>query len=346
MIFINGKYRLARQTGVQRVGHELGSKIIEECRRRNVACEVLTPPKWIARTRFRPIVAALWEQLILPRRARRGALVNLCNTAPVFSHGRQLVLLHDAAVFDVPENYSGIYRRWAIFQMKLLAAGTSRLASVSNFSRMQLAAALGKRREDFILVREGAGHVLRGGRSDEILGRLGLERQSYLLAVGSRQAGKNLKNLVAAVGRIDTDHVLVVAGGSDLHLFAATPDGEAKKCIFAGYVDEAELRSLYTHAACFVQASTYEGFGLPTIEAMALGIPVVCSNAASLPEVCGDAARYFDPHSPDDMARVMGEVLKSDRIKADLIESGKRRVQFFDWGLAAHELVDTILTRV
>lgn len=346
MIFINGKFRLTRLTGVQRVGHELTNRIVDECRRRNVACEVLTPPQWIARSKLRPVIAALWEQLILPLRARRGALVNLCNTAPVFAHGRQLVLLHDAAVFDVPENYSKLYRRWAIFQMRLLAAGSSRLASVSNFSRGRLASALGKHNDDFILVREGAGHVLRNGRSDDVLSRLGVARKSYLLAVGSRQAGKNLHNLLAAVSRIDTDHVLVVAGGTDLSLFSSAVDVDAKKCVFAGYVNEDELRSLYTHAACFVQASTYEGFGLPTIEAMALGVPVVCSNAASLPEVCGDAARYFDPHSPEDMARVIEEVLQSDVIRGELIEEGKRRVQFYDWGLAAEELVEDVLTRI
>ena len=345
MIFINGKYRLVRQTGVQRVGHELGTRIVDECRRRQVACEVLTPPRWIARSKFRPVIAALWEQFILPLRARRGELVNLCNTAPVFAHGPQVVLLHDAAVFDVPENFSVMYRKWAILQMKLLAAGSSRLASVSNFSRGRLASALGKRKDDFILVREGAGHILENGKSDEILNRLGVKPKTYILAVGSRQAGKNLKNLMTAVSRMTTDHVLVIAGGSDLAVFSAAINVDAKKCVFAGYVSEDELRSLYTHAACFVQASTYEGFGLPPLEAMALGTPVACSNAASLPEICGAAARYFDPHSPDDMAKVIEEVLQSDGIKAELIEEGKGRVQFYDWGLAAHELVENILVR-
>jgi glycosyltransferase involved in cell wall biosynthesis len=346
MIFINGKYRLVRQTGVQRVGHELSSRVVDECRKRNVACEVLTPPTWIARSRFRPIFAAAWEQFILPLRARRGALVNLCNTAPVFVHGRQLVLLHDAAVFDVPMNYSKSYRAWTIFQLKRLAAGSSWLASVSNFSRARLAAALGRRENDFMLVREGAGHVFQIGESNEILSRLGVKSKSYILAVGSRQAGKNLKNLLAAVSRINTEHVLVIAGGTDSSIFSSAAEIDEKKCIRAGYVSEEELRSLYTHAICFVQASTYEGFGLPTIEAMALGTPVVCSNAASLPEVCGDAARYFDPNSPDDMAKVLEGVLKSEEVRADLVEKGKQRVQYYDWGLAAHELVENILTRI
>ena len=57
-----------------------------------------------------------------------------------------------------------------------------------------------------------------------------------------------------------------------------------------GYVEIEELAALYRGAACLVQASLYEGFGLPVLEAMASGTPVVTVRDEALLEVVGDAA--------------------------------------------------------
>jgi glycosyltransferase involved in cell wall biosynthesis len=96
---------------------------------------------------------------------------------------------------------------------------------------------------------------------------------------------------------------------------------------------------LYALADLFVFPSWYEGFGLPVLEAMACGCPVVCSSATSLPEVGGRAVIYADPDSPEEFAARIQEVLKSEELRQELADRGRRRAAEFSCQRYAAELV-------
>ncbi len=91
-----------------------------------------------------------------------------------------------------------------------------------------------------------------------------------------------------------------------------------------------ELAAYYGGVDVVVLPSTYEGFGLPVLEAMQFGVPVVCSDATSLPEVGGEAALYF---SPDDPAQLAGhlEALQDPDRRAELGDRGKKQAARFSW---------------
>lgn len=341
-IYINGKFLATRLTGVQRVGRELSWRLVDALTRRGVRCEVLQPPDWVKNSRRRALWTTVWEQFVLPLRARDGLLVNLCNTAPLLFQRGQFVVLHDAAVFDMPRNYSAAYVCWTKIQMKTISMGNSRLATVSKFSRARLAHALGRKEVDFKLLREGCNHILKIEPSDGVISRLGLTGVSYVLAVGSLQAGKNFRNLLQAMTEVDDGTLLVIAGGGDSIVFSSGVQLSGDRYVQAGYVSDAELRSLYSHAMCFVQASTYEGFGLPLVEAMALGVPVVCSTSASLPEVCGAAALYFDPNLPSDIARAINAVSRDSDMRSRMARAGFQQILIYDWDASAEECADYI----
>ena len=80
---------------------------------------------------------------------------------------------------------------------------------------------------------------------------------------------------------------------------------------FTGYVDDADLPTLYSIADLFCFVSLYEGFGLPVLEAMSCGVPCLERNVSSIPEVAGDAALYVDPFNIDDIAQKMLHVAQS-----------------------------------
>ena len=97
-------------------------------------------------------------------------------------------------------------------------------------------------------------------------------------------------------------------------------------------VREEDLPALYSHAAVFVQPSSYEGFGLTALEAMACGTPVVAADAGSLPEVVGDAGLLVPPRDVAALADALESVLADPR---DLGERGRVQSEQYTWERSA-----------
>jgi glycosyltransferase involved in cell wall biosynthesis len=76
--------------------------------------------------------------------------------------------------------------------------------------------------------------------------------------------------------------------------------------------------------------STYEGFGLPIIEAQAVGRPVVTSNTSSMPEVAGPGAMIVDPLNTEEIRSAVRRLLSDVSLQARLVELGNENVKRFD----------------
>lgn len=165
----------------------------------------------------------------------------------------------------------------------------------------------------------------------------------YLLYVGLRGGYKNFSRLlqaIAASAQIRQDFDLIAFGGnafSEQEQALIQQLGFAPSQIrqFAGSDDELGL--LYSEAAAFIYPSTYEGFGLPPLEAMAHNCPVVSSDRSSMPEVIGSAAEFFDPESIDAMIFALERVLFSTERANELRQKGQARLKEFTWQRCAQE---------
>ena len=176
------------------------------------------------------------------------------------------------------------------------------------------------------------------GEEDERLVVAGLRPEvPFALVVGGVSPRKNLSTLVRLMGGVRAAGIemAVVKVGAPLPpalADAVRAAGGTDGCVAqTGRVSDATLAALYRQAAFTFVPSTYEGFGLPVLEAMAHGCPVVCSNATSLPEVGGDAVLYF---SPDDVETAVAhgvELLKRPERRAALRKQGCNRARAFSW---------------
>jgi glycosyltransferase involved in cell wall biosynthesis len=107
--------------------------------------------------------------------------------------------------------------------------------------------------------------------------------------------------------------------------------GSAASLLEVGRVDDTQLSVLYQNAAFTFFPSTYEGFGLPVLEAMAHGCPVICSNATSIPEVGGNAVLYFSPHDTATAIHHALALLASAELRESLRKNGQCRARSLSW---------------
>src|SRR5205807_4567692 len=135
------------------------------------------------------------------------------------------------------------------------------------------------------------------------------------------------------------DAQLVIAGPADDSQAAlrnlARELGIGEKVAFTGFVEEADLPTLYSAAHIYACPSLYEGFGFTVLEAMACGVPVVCSPETSLPEVAGDAALYADARNPEQFGGALIQAWTDRELRSSLVHKGHQNLRRFSWEQAA-----------
>ena len=273
-MFLNGRFLRQSVTGVQRFSAEIAAAIDRLVAVGEWPDTVVLAPRPAqleaigrvaapyGRLRLREVGRMhghLWEQAELPTAARGGVLVSLGNTAPVLAGRRQVVVIHDAGVFDTPKSYSLRFRAWyKALQHGLVRTG-AQVATVSEFSRRRIVARLGLDPARITVMYEGADHILRVPADPCTLTRYNLRPRQFALVVSNRVAHKNLAALHEAAAALERrGMVIAVAGAADLDVFRDIPGaGFAERRL--GRVSDTELRALYENAACLLFPSRYRG---------------------------------------------------------------------------------------
>ncbi|PMS35037.1 glycosyl transferase family 4 [Trinickia symbiotica] len=349
---INGKFTAQRITGVQRVAYELTramqlldlhSNDIEIVVPRNAT----EPGASLLSKRCCPwFMGNVWEQIALPLTTSGETLISLCNTSPLIKR-RQIVMVHDMAIFDVPYAFSKKFRLWYKLVFATIHRNAKVILTVSEFSKERICRHLNVDPSRVFVINPGIDHMERVHSDRSVLARLELATAPYCLLVGSLDPRKNLRRALAAVEHLGhlSEVKFVVVGGKNSRVFGEqtpTSTAENRQVVWAGFVTDSELKALYENARLLAFPSLYEGFGLPPLEAMYCGCPAVVSREASLPEACGDAALYCDATSVDDIADKMAQMLGDDSLRARYRQLGLMQARKYRWERAARQLMNVL----
>ncbi|MCA9978586.1 MAG: glycosyltransferase family 4 protein, partial [Anaerolineales bacterium] len=159
------------------------------------------------------------------------------------------------------------------------------------------------------------------------------------------QPRKNYQMLIRAFRPVADQypHDLIIAGGKgwlyDEMMAEVERQGLNGRVHFIGFVDDADLPTLYSGADLFAMPSLYEGFGLPLLEAMACGVPILSSNASSLPEVVGETAVQLPPHNQQAWSQTMLHLLANPASRQQMVIEGYRQIRQFTWEQSASQLL-------
>jgi glycosyltransferase involved in cell wall biosynthesis len=290
-----------------------------------------------------------WEQITAPRIARHisADLIHCPYFAPpMFSLVPVVVTVHDVIPLIIPE-----YRGSPLIRayMALVAEATRRSSLIitdSEASRDDVIHVLGVQPSKVHSVPLGVGEPYKRCTDNGVLHDLRRKYslpQDFVFYVGGLDVRKNVPNLIRAFARVnnqnDRSWQLAIAGRSaspDRRLF---PDLQAvveemncrPNVSFLGVVPDLDKALLYSSCALFVFPSSYEGFGLPPLEAMACGAPVIACDSSSMPEVVGDAGMLVEPGSVDALAMSIKRVLADRDLREEMRTRGLQRASNFTW---------------
>ncbi len=364
LIGLNGRFLVAQRTGVQRSAYRLFQSVLDQGDRYNFLLftgdSETFAPEW-RRPNVRVISSNLsqrtllrnhlWEQITLPRLARRygvDILHSPANLAPLIYSGRSVVNIHDLCFLVQPAWFSFSFRSIYSWLVPRIARRASVVITNSNYSKNDILELL-RLEVNRVRLTYWAVDPLFFQHAKPLS-----ERSSRILFVGSLEPRKNLVGLLNAFNmfrRRNPDVKLRLSVvGCENPLFADEHYdlGEFSDDIeFLGYISDEELARAYGDSKALVYPSFYEGFGFPPIEAMAAGTPVVTSNNSSLPEVVGQAALLVNPSDANDIVAKLEMVLRPE-VAEDLAQRGLVQVRRFNWdrvGRHVLEIYDELLMR-
>ena len=224
----------------------------------------------------------------------------------------RVVTLHDVFHLANPQYYSFMKRVMIKPFYYFSSHKSDMILTVSDFSKSEIARTCGANTANKTVT------VYNGCDIDVMQVHEPLVSFKYILFVGSVKPHKNLKNALLGFSLMKNKaHKFVIVGKKegfitgDNKVFGIVDNlnKDTERVIFTGNISDDELYSWYKGATALVQPSFYEGFGLPVVEAMKFNLPIACSDIPVFREIGKNFVSYFNPYSPDSIAKCLDKVV-------------------------------------
>lgn len=299
-------------------------------------------------------VGRYWWSTGLPRYVRRSGIELFHGTnfdVPPWRQCATVLTIHDLSLLIHSETHEKRRVSRSRRRLPLMARAANVVIVPTESVRGEVCEHLGLSREKVFAVPEAARECfapMEFAATAEVRRRLGIG-DHFLLTVGTIEPRKNLQTLVSAFAEVAREPSqptlqLVIAGSrgwlSEPFFEALEKSPIRSRIILTEYLNDGELRALYSSCRAFVYPSIYEGFGLPPLEAMACGAPVITSRIPALEETTGGAALLVEPGNVQELAGAIANVLDDDDLRSRLSVLGRSRAAEFTWERTARLTLD------
>lgn len=264
-----------------------------------------------------------------------------------------LNVIHDLNFEHCTDFLKGSHQRYFKHFFPKYARNATRLATVSEFSKNDIARTYGVPQNKIEVVYDGA-HSHYHPYPEDVKKSV-RDRYTcgcpYFIFVGTILKRKNLDTLFYAFdifkdGDTAGTKLLVVGSrkwwkGDIENAYLAMR--HKTDVVFVGRVDADVLGKMVSAATALAYVSYFEGFGIPVLEAFHAETPVLTSNLTSLPEIAGDAAILANPYSATDIADALHRLSTDKKLCESLVEKGRVQRLKFSWDKTANLLWDSLM---
>lgn len=266
--------------------------------------------------------------------------------------GKQYGVIHDINFVHMPEVLKYSNRKYYNYFFPKYARKASRIGTVSQFSKNDIVNTFKVDDKKIDVLYNGINNFYHPITPTEI-NKTKLEftgGNDYFVFIGTLSPRKNIERLIKAFniyrkknGRCTK---MVIVGGNMYktdNLFALQKElAYGKDIIFTGRLKDEVLNNILGAASALVFVPLFEGFGIPTIEAMQCKVPIIASDISSIPEIVGDAALLVNPFNEAEIADSMEEIFENIPLRNELIIKGEARRGLFSWDKTADLLWKSI----
>lgn len=255
---------------------------------------------------------------------------------PPPTRARLVMTVHDVACVTRPELHP--HRAIRLQRMQLKACDAADIVfATCNATANEIQEITGLPRERIVVARLGA-----RAPSDACPRRTLAE--PYILAVGAICPRKGFEILAAAVARLPPGSPRLVIAGPDGWMAADVKRKIVEACPpdrfrLLGKVSDQVLESLYRHAAVVCQSSHAEGFGMPTLEAMAYGVPIVATDLPATREITEGSAVLVPSGDADALSDALEGVLRGEGRRREMASRARVVAAKYTWSAMVDALV-------
>lgn len=301
---------------------------------------------------------AAWEQFtLLQAHGSKNLLFCPSYVIPVFARCPTFLIHHGSY-----EGYPQAFSWWTLNKARaiysLSAKRAAGLSTVSEYSKRDMVKFYGINPQKINVVPEGvdtkvfkpvSNPVILANCRRKIFG----ENAPFILYVGKPTERRNLSSLIKAFAELKKENfpyklLLVGTALPGTSPFRRVIDelNLGGEVLTVDYITHDEMFLVYNAASLFIYPSSYEGFGMPVLEAMACGTPLITLDNTAFPEFAGGVAHLLKDARVSTLKEGIKTVLSDERWQAKMAETGPERAADYDWKIIARKYLDLMIPLV